>query len=182
MRIAIFVDANNMFYSCRRLGFNVDYRKLTHFLEQKYREYSPRIILKRFYTGVPASMPERQASFLETVENMGYEIIKREIKEIINNQSAIMRKADMDATISFDIRDFFEQYDLLVLLGGDSDYERNLAIIQSRGKEILIISTYASIAKELRQLTYKMPNVEFIDLEDIYNEVGRDRREVMNIW
>lgn len=179
MRIAIFVDGNNVFYACQHLNFSIDYMKLTSWLGSKYEGSS--IILRRFYTGIPKEISDRQKDFFDIIgENgIGYTLITRDLKKIINNDVVIGHKGDMDARIGYDMSEFKNAYDILVYLGGDSDFAEIFKSLAREGKRILIISTKDTVASEIMQLTNpKQTNVEFADLEDISNEVGRGKIRV----
>jgi len=175
MRVALFIDANNLFYTLQDLPFDMDYKKLLDFVRDKHwlEDGYPSIVLRRFYTGVPEDIGHAHIKFLSTIERMGYTVVKRQMKEIISNGKAIGHKADMDGTISFDMADFFHQYDTLVLLAGDSDYERNLRLLAERGKKILIISAFGSVSRELLKLADSMYNVEFVELSSIKHKISR---------
>jgi uncharacterized LabA/DUF88 family protein len=179
MRIAIVVDGNNIFYVCRRMGFSIDYAKLTNYLEEVF---GGQVIIRKFFTGAPDTPNEGQEKFWRRLRAVGYDIIKREIKTITNQEGGhIKEKADVDASIGFMIADLQSGFDILVLLSGDGDYSMIIEELSKRGKRIVIMSTYGVVSSELRDLSHiSHSNIQFIDIADIKNEIYHKKMEVAN--
>ncbi len=75
-RVAVFIDAANVLYSQRTLGWRVDYTKL-----KAYFERETELVALHFYTG-KVSTNEKQASFLAKLSAMGYRVTAKEVKRI----------------------------------------------------------------------------------------------------
>ncbi|XLQ19771.1 MAG: NYN domain-containing protein [Candidatus Moraniibacteriota bacterium] len=195
LRIAIFVDGGNVFHT----QYRIDYKELANFLLNKFNQCDNSVIgLKRFYTGAPVEgevseneSPEEfvgreekissQKKFWYTMEeHIGYTIIKRPLKTINKGEKGEFQKGDMDAQIAYELHKFKDEYDVLIFIAGDSDYEPVLKDLANNcGKKIIILSTRKAVAKELIKLTKPaLSNIEFIDLDDIRDKVSMERRHV----
>lgn len=173
LRIAVFVDGNNVFHVGKKLGFSIDYGKLSDFLKKKFHKNGGEVVIRRFFTGSPENLTENQENFWKKLEEIGYEVIKRDIKEIVDPISRkTIKKADMDATIGFSMADSQREFDLLVLISGDGDYELILKNLAKRGKKIVVISTKGFVASELIDLSRPSHgNIRYIDLASIKDQI-----------
>jgi uncharacterized LabA/DUF88 family protein len=61
-----------------------------------------------------------------------------------------------------------EQYDRVVLLSGDGDFERAIELLRSKNTHITVVSTEGMIARELRNVTDR-----YIDLNKIRTEIEK---------
>jgi uncharacterized LabA/DUF88 family protein len=157
------------------LGFNLDYNKLFRWLNNKFRDSS--IVIRRFYTGVPEELSDGQREFHEIIENIGYTLVTRELKEFKDSTTGVKtHKGDMDARMGFDMAQLKTAYDVLVYVGGDGDFSDVFKSLVEEGKQILILSTRGFVASELLQLTQTdQTNVEFVDIKDVRREIGREK-------
>jgi uncharacterized LabA/DUF88 family protein len=61
-----------------------------------------------------------------------------------------------------------EQYDRVILLSGDGDFERAIELLRSKNTHITVVSTEGMIARELRNATDR-----YIDLNDIREQIEK---------
>ncbi len=143
----VYIDAANMFYSQKTIGFEVDYKKFFKFLFEKYN--AKKI---NYYTGYnPENI--KQLKFLAKLETFGYRVIRKPIK-IIKTKKKIIEKANVDVELTIDAMQEKNQYDTVVLASGD-----------------IVISARGHISKELINLTdYYLP------LEKIKKEIRRTKK------
>jgi len=112
-KIAVFVDVQNIYYTCRdtyRRQFN--YRKLWDILQQEGE-----IICANAYA--IQRMDDKQIKFQTALKNIGF-IVK--LKPFIqrNDGSA---KGDWDVGITIDVLEAVKAVDSVVLLSGDGDFD-----------------------------------------------------------
>ena len=69
---AVFIDASNILYSQKTLGWKIDYIKLKKYLENQ----SP-VISFNYYTGKIGTF-EKQSKFINKLESVGYTVISKE--------------------------------------------------------------------------------------------------------
>ena len=75
-KTAVFIDAANILYSQKTLKWRIDYLKL-----KKYLEKEVDLVSLKYYTGKVGAL-EKQLSFLDKLQNMGYRVASKEIKLI----------------------------------------------------------------------------------------------------
>ena len=171
MRIAIFIDAANKFGFEQDLRMRIDLEKLDSFVLEKYKDFSPQIKMKRFFTPVEKGDDWEKNSYILKIRKLRYEIITQVIKNVRTNDrgkdgnSIFHRKCDMDARIGFEIGTSWKQFDTLVFICGDSDFASIMEILVKKKKKIFIIASRNSIAKELIALAVKYDNMDVINFE-----------------
>ncbi len=112
-KIALFVDVQNIYYTCRQMyqrPFN--YRKL---LKQIRAEGE--IVIANAYA--IESKDDRQIKFQDALTHMGF-LVKR--KPFIQRQDG-SAKGDWDVGLTIDVLELSDQADKVVLLSGDGDFD-----------------------------------------------------------
>ncbi len=155
-KVAIFIDAGNMFHASNYLKIKIDYRKLINFLKKD------RWLLRAyFYTGIPS--PEilqeneelrqqwkKQQGFLNELQRMGIKVktmpLKKTPEGFIEKGVDVLLATDM---VSLAFRD---GYDTAILVSGDSDYVPVVEEIQSLGKRVENASFKRTSSFELRKV------------------------------
>lgn len=156
-RVYVFVDAENVFYSQRTLGWRISYQKLMSYLKEECGSE-----IKCFvYKGIDEfNMGQRK--FLDMLEINGYILRTKVVKKIKDHKSGKEQwKGNLDMELAFEMDDTKEKYDTAILLSGDSDFALPIDRIKKAGKRILVISTRGHISKEL------LERAKFIDLRKI---------------
>jgi len=155
-KVAIFIDAGNMFHASGYLKVKIDYRKLINFLKRD------RWLLRAyFYTGIPSpemmqeneelrSQWKRQEGFLNELQRMGIKVkampLKRTPEGYIEKGVDVLLATDM---VSLAFRD---AYDTAILVSGDSDYVPVVEEIQQLGKRVENASFKRTSSYELRKV------------------------------
>ena len=158
-RVAVFIDAANILYSQKDLGWRVDYLKLKKFFEKLGNT-----IGFYFYTGFVGEYT-KQTRFLRKLEKIGYAVKAKEVKRIKVSKDTYILKANLDVELGVDIISLSPNFDTLVLFSGDSDFAYVLDLLKSRGKQIVVVSTRGHISKELAQ------RGRFIDLNKLRDRI-----------
>jgi uncharacterized LabA/DUF88 family protein len=119
-QVAVFIDAANILYSQRTLGWRIDYRRLAEYLKS------------------------------ECVRSqLHYDITAKEVKFIRVRGGADIPKGNLDVELALDAFRKKDTYDILFLFSGDSDFSYLLDLLKKEGKRIFIFSTRGHVSKEL---------------------------------
>lgn len=168
MRIAIFVDGSNLFYTQRSLGWRVDLHKFIEYFNQVGQ-----VVDAYYYSGLRFPLSENKQKFLDNLPALGYVAITKAGK-----MQASGFKANLDIEIVLDMFNTIDTYDAAVLVSGDGDFERALNLLRARGKRFYVVSTARSVAKELLAIC----GMHYIDLLDIKDYVCRKEDALHIEW
>jgi len=125
-KVSVFVDASNVYYSQNKLKWRMDFRKFLSYLE---RETDLQEIY--YYTARDLSF-EKQTRFLNFMEMIGYKVRSKKIKFIKDKNKKVESdgffKGNLDVELTIDVLETKDNYDTLILMSGDSDFEPLLQI------------------------------------------------------
>lgn len=97
-RLAIFIDAANIFYSTQTLRWKLDYQKFLDYWKRKGR-----LTGAYFYTAV-ISTRTKQLKFYRALEKIGYQVITKELKVIKDRRNKItVHKGNFDVKLAMDV-------------------------------------------------------------------------------
>lgn len=165
MRVALFIDGANYFYTQRKMGWNLDAKKIFDYCSQWGD-----VVDAYYYTGVDAPPEERQESYLKALTYIGYSLVTKPIKDIYDSvEGKVKQKANLDIEIVLDMFNTIDNYDMAVLVSGDGDFERALQLLKARGKKYKVFSTAECVAKELRNVC----GMHYIDFQSIKDKVEK---------
>ena len=168
-RVALFVDGANMDHACRLAGYWVDYRKA--------RDYfvGPGNFYAGFYYTVDVTQQDpMQLRFLDFLSYSGYVIRRKAMKRITDENSGLdVYKGNLDTEIVLDMINTIDHYDVAFLLSGDSDFERAVDLLRSRGKRVYVVASRKSLAREL---AYVADKPVFL-IEDFKDVLARAEKE-----
>jgi len=158
-KVYVFIDAANILYSQRTLGWRVDYQKLKEYLKKECD-------LKGlyFYTG-KIGKDHKQKRFLEKMVNYGYQVKSKEVKMIKVGTNVYERKGDLDAELIIDALKNIDNFDTCILMSGDSDFASLVDELKAKDKWVIVISTRGHISKEL------LDRAKYIDLRKLKSEL-----------
>ncbi len=121
-RIAILVDVQNVYYTCReKYGAHFDYN---YFWEQVCRDRT--LVSARSYA--IATKDTRQRQFHHILRGIGFDVV---LKPFISRTDG-SAKGDWDVGIALDAYEIAPTVDRLILVSGDGDFELLVQRIQSR--------------------------------------------------
>ena len=154
-RVFVFIDAANIYYSQRTLGWKIDYAKLMAYFASQCR-----LKEARFYT---AQMGDSVAeSWLHgKIANCGYVVISKKAKDIRISGGRIVRKGNLDAELIIDALNNAARYDTCILMSGDGDFEPLVRDLRRKGKGVLVLSTKKHVSRELIKST------KYVDLKKL---------------
>lgn len=163
-RVSIFVDGNNMFYAQQKNGWFFDPKRILQYFTQ---EPNVKLINAFWYTGLKDSQDQR--GFRDALISLGYTVRTKVLKEYYDDNSGrYSQKANLDIEIVIDMFNTVEQYDQVILLSGDGDFERAIELLRSKSTHITVVSTDGMIARELRNATDR-----YIDLNNIRDSIEK---------
>lgn len=166
-RVALFIDGANMDGACRSAGYFVDYRKAREFAVA-----SGTFNAAYYYVADFTASDPLQQRFLDFLSHAGYIVRRRPVK-VINDQDTGERiiKGNLDTEIVLDMLNTVGNYDVAFLFSGDSDFERAVDLLRSRGKRIYIVTSRAALSRELLYVADK----PVFFLEDFRSALIRER-------
>ena len=160
-KAAVFIDAANIFYSQRTLGWRIDYGKLARYMKDETN-----LDGLYYYTGKVGAL-EKQMSFIEKLKKCGYRVIAKEVKMIKIPNLPPVPKGSLDVELALDAYRFRKQFDTLVLFSGDSDFAYLLDLLIEDGKQVIVVSMRGHVARELIQ------RAKYIDLPKLREYIER---------
>lgn len=159
-KVYVFVDAANIFYTQKSLGWLISYEKLIRYFRKECK-------LKRIfvYTAFDPKRPQ-QKKFLDMLEINGYIVRTKEVKKIRIGKGIYEWKGDFDVELTIDMMDNIKKFDSVALLSGDSDFAPIIRRVKERNKTVIVISTKGHISRELIEISDK-----YINLKKLRNQI-----------
>jgi uncharacterized LabA/DUF88 family protein len=150
-RVAIFVDGANMDGASRAAGYFIDYRKAREFF------LGPATFYAAFYyvADFTATDPLQQR-FFDFLSHNGYIVRRRPVKVWTDPDTGErVIKGNLDTEIVLDLVNTVGNYDVAFLFSGDSDFERAVDLLRSRGKRVFVVSSRNQLSKEIAYVADK---------------------------
>jgi len=138
-RVAIFIDASNLFYAASQLSINIDYKKLLIYLTD-----GSRLLRSFFYTGIDPNN-EKQQGFLLWMRRNGYRVIAKELVQLPDGS----KKANVEVEMAVDLLSLAPHYDTAVLVSGNGDLAYALDALSYRGVRIEVVGLRAMTSDRL---------------------------------
>ncbi len=168
-RIAVFIDAGNLWGSYKVIGKTIDFSKLAPFLVNKF---NGKLFKVFYYVAYPkkGTRPKDDIGGLHNFftflkKGLGYQIEKKPLKRIyLRNQRGefiydpdtgephIIEKGNMDVEMAIDAVRYASTYDIAVFLTGDSDFLSLINFLRTlkKPKKVYIFSSEGCISHELK--------------------------------
>lgn len=153
-KVYVFIDAANIFYTQKSLGWLISYEKLMQYFKKECN------LRKAFvYTAHDSKRPQ-QKKFLDMLDINGYVVRTKEVKKIRVAKGVYEWKGDFDVELTIDMMDNIKKFDTAVLLSGDSDFAPIVKRIKERNKKVIIMSAKDHVSRELIELSNKYLNLK----------------------
>ena len=171
-RTAAFIDGPNIYSSSRNLGFEVDYKLLREYFEQ-------RCDLVRMYYFAAFVQDEEEYTPLRPLMDFlcynGYTTVTKPAKSFVDAATGHRRiKGNMDIEMAVAVMDMAPRLDHVVLFTGDSDFRSLVESVQKSGARVTAVSTQRTspsmVGDELRRQVDK-----FVDLTELKDTIERHR-------
>lgn len=167
MRISVFLDGANFFYTQQHLGWKIDPKRLLDWVRT-----CGNVVDAFYYIGLDPGPDTKRDGYLNALTYMGYALVTKPVKLLPGqNGEPDRKKANLDIEIVLDMFNTIEHYDMAVLITGDSDFERALSLLRARGRKFMVMSTTGIVARELRSVA----GMHFVDFTEV-----RDKIEKLN--
>lgn len=161
-KVYVFIDAENVFYAQRTLGWKISYEKMMIYLKKECGSE-----VKCFIYSGKDEYNTRQSKFLDMLDINGYIVRTKVIKKIKDHEGGYKWKNNLDVELAFEMDDTKNKYDTAVLVSGDSDFAVPVDRIKKAGKCIIVMSTRGHISKEL------LERAKFLDLRKLKDEISQ---------
>ena len=160
-RVAVFIDAQNMYHSARSL-----FSSRVNFKEILKTAVSGRALIRAFGYVIKTKTGEEKA-FFEALVNLGIETRIKELQEFFGGA----KKADWDVGLALDAVRAGEIVDVIVVVSGYGDFVPLVEYLRSRGRRVEVMAFGRSTSLKLKEAAD-----EFIDLgEDSQKYILRKR-------
>ena len=152
-KVKIYIDGANMFYTQKRLGWFIDWKKVKNYIEQEKN-----VIEWRYYVGVKDN-DEKMLKYLKYLNLVGFNTITKPLKkikigdsEIIpqNSERSFIYKANFDVEMTTDILLEKFKLDEIIIFSGDSDFRYLIKKLKDAGLKVIIFSSRKTISWELK--------------------------------
>ena len=161
-KVYIFIDAANIFYSQRTLGWRISYIILIKYLKSECGENTKCFI----YVAYNESRKSEQ-KFLDMLDINGYILRTKAIKKIQVSDNYKKHKGNLDIELAFEMVELADKYDTAILMSGDSDFSVPIDRIKTKKKRIIIMSTRGRVAKEL------LERAKFVDIRKLKDIISQ---------
>ncbi len=197
----VVIDWANVYGWSRRLGWNIDIKKLFKYLKS-YKE----IYDIRFYFGKEPGNPKSE-SFHRKIKKIGYTLISKEVKwvpveidtdyfkksikntfakqgfkgdlfktffeQLKKDRNLRRRKCDFDCEISIDVMKRIKDFDCLILFSGDGDYAALVKEVIEQGKQAIVVAFKNALGKEYSQIQKRLYICSIKKLKDVIKRNAR---------
>lgn len=152
-RVGVFVDVQNMYYSCKNL-----YNANLNFGETLSAGVGDRNLMRAFAYVIKADVGKEQ-DFFDALDSQGYEVRAKELQVF----SGGAKKGDWDVGLTIDAVTLSSKVDVVVLVAGDGDYVPLVRYLQNnQGCKVEVMS--------FRKTT----STSLVEAADKYTDLGED--------
>ena len=150
-RVAVFIDAQNMYHSARSLfGGRVNFKEL---LKQAV---SGRQLVRAFGYVIRTKTGEEKP-FIDALLKLGIETREKDLQEFFGGA----KKADWDVGMAVDAIRTAEIVDVIVLASGDGDFIPLVEFLKNQGRRVEVLAFVPSASGKLKEMAD-----EFMDMAD----------------
>jgi uncharacterized LabA/DUF88 family protein len=117
-----------------------------------------------------------QQRYLDFLAHADYIVRRKAVKVIRDKETGEqVTKANVDTELILDLINTADNYDLAFLFSGDSDFERAVDLLRSRGKRVYVVTSKQVGSREL----FYVADKPIFFLEDFKVELQRDDRAMV---
>src|SRR5882757_4354191 len=167
-RLALFIDGQNLHFTARSLGFDVDFKRLlAHFVAQGT------LVRAYYYTTILEDQEFQSARPLtDWLDYNGFTVRAKPAKEFDDGEGRRKIKRSVAVELAVDALELARQVDQIILVTGDGDFRSVVEAVQRRGVHVTVVSTLRTkppmIADELRRQADA-----FLELDNLKSAIGR---------
>ena len=161
-RMSIFIDGANMMYAQRKLGWQIDFKKIVDVVSKD------KVLINAFYYARDPK-DEDEKRFYGFLTWTGYTVRTKAVKRWIDpDTDESSYKCNLDIEMVVDIFNTASLYDVAVIFTGDGDFGRAVELLRSKGKRIIACSVTDMISYELANAVD-----QYIDLSELKRHIQR---------
>jgi len=144
LKVKVFIEGSNIYFAQKKMGLWLDWVKVKQYLNKTYH-----VLEIRYYIGVRKNDPGVQP-FLRKLGKIGFVIISKPVKIIIEESGKKIEKANFDVEITGDVLKSLEEVNAVVIFSGDSDFEYLVKLVHEKGKQVFVYSSKKTLSWELK--------------------------------
>lgn len=172
----MYIDGSNIYHGGKDAGWKTDYGKFLDFVKRKHN-----IAIASYYNSTGYLQNEKREyqkdnrgkyilddgalRFERHLKGLGVRVVSKPLKFIDGDEKNPSNKTDGDLMI--DAVQEESQWERLMLLSGDCDFERLVKHIISIPKRVHVFSYESRMSYELRVQSLESPFVDFTPIDDI---------------
>lgn len=176
IRVGVYIDGSNIYHGGKEAGWKLSYSKLKTFIERKYS-----ISIMSYYncTGYLQNksgkyqkdkngkyiLDPKALRFENMLKGLGVRVFTKPLKFIKGDEKHPANKTDGNLIVDCLLEE--KQWDKLLLLAGDCDYESLVKYLISKSKPVHIFSFTTRMSHELKVLAFQSPFVSYTSLENL---------------
>jgi len=153
----VFIDGSNIYFAQKKMGKWLDWVKVKKYLESKYS-----ILEYRYYVGLRKE-DKKMANFLRKIRKIGFKIITKPVKTLIDEQGNYIEKANFDVEITGDTLKNLYKVNIIILFSGDSDFTYLIKLVREEEKKLFVFSSSRTISWDLKLKSDKYFLLEHLD-------------------
>jgi uncharacterized LabA/DUF88 family protein len=168
LRTAIFIDGPDLYAASRKLGFDIDFRRLLCLFRDNCR------LVRAHYYAAVAQNAEFQAirPLLDWLDYNGFTIVTKGIREFSDDANVRKSKCNFRVSLAVDAMRLAPHLDHVVLFSGDGEFQYLVTALKDMGKRVSVVSTLQTeppmVGDELRRRADA-----FVDLAELRESIGR---------
>jgi uncharacterized LabA/DUF88 family protein len=170
-KLVVLIDGQNLHFTARRLGFDVDFNRLLAEFEARGS------LVRAFYYTTIIENTEFSAlqPLIDWLEYNRFTVRAKRTKEFDDGDGRRRTKRSIAVDLAIDALEIARQVDHMVLVSGDGDFRTLVEAVQRLGVHVSVASTLRSkppmISDELRRQADT-----FIELDELKDAIGRPIR------
>jgi len=143
-KVIVFVEGSNIYFAQKKMERWLDWVKVERFLKKEYK-----VLEIRYYVGV-RKYDRKMQSFLRKLKKIGFKVKTKPVKIIVDETGRKIEKANFDVEMTGDALEFKDEFDILILFTGDSDFAYLVDLLHKKGRKVYAFSSKKTLSWELK--------------------------------
>ena len=167
-RSALFIDGENLYYTAKSLGMDLDFKRLL----AEFQSHGP--LLRAYYYTTVSEDAEYQTTrpLIDWLAYNGFAVTVKAAKEFDDGDGRHKFKRNVAIEIAVDMLEIASHVDHTILFSGDGDFRALVQAAQRRGVHVTVVSSMRTrppmVADELRRQADT-----FIELDSLKTSICR---------
>lgn len=169
--IAIFIDGLNLYWTCRTLGLEIDFKNVLDVFAAWGRP-----VRANYYSALREDLQHIPIPpLLHWLDYNGHTVVTKPAKEFVDANGNRLVKVNMGIEMTIDAMEMAARIDHIVLFSGVGDFRRLVAAIQREEVRVGVVSTLRISAPLIADELRRQAEV-FLELEDLACDFAHSRR------